>query len=289
MPQLEADPADYLTVTATCNASYLSQPIRASMRITPLGPIEFSYPIPPGQAPGRATVSLMGVIGGQMVNTAELQLQESEDAVYFLVDGTQVQIVARNVVMNESDPLAQRLRSGNGRPVISDRAPLTPEDSRDLDFETDVTLIPQPTDVTCWAASLAMVVSARDQASTDPEAIASRAGMNVTTGYGWNDIQRAVRAWNLVEEGGQSAMPDELERWLEEWGPIWVVEIGAPYHAVVLAGIHGDGTPEGTSVTVYNPWPPGVGAIETKSFLDFENEFGLGAGAGAAMVHAATA
>jgi hypothetical protein len=65
-----------------------------------------------------------------------------------------------------------------------------------------------------------------------------------------------------------------------------VVEVGAPYHAVVLAGVQGDGTPEGTFVTVYNPWPPQVGAVETKSFLEFDQEFGLGAGADAAMVHA---
>jgi hypothetical protein len=37
---------------------------------------------------------------------------------------------------------------------------------------------------------------------------------------------------------------------------------------------------------VVNPWPPGVGAVETKTFLDFDQEFGLGADAGAAMVHA---
>jgi hypothetical protein len=286
VPQLEADPADYLTITATYRADYLPQPIRAGMRITPQGPIEFSYPIPPGQTAGRATVTLLGIVGGQMVRTAELALEQPDDAVYFLVDGSRVQIVARNVVMNESDALAQRLRSGNGRPVISDRAPITSEDSRDLDVQTDLVLIPQPTDVTCWAASLAMVVSARDRASTDPQRVASRAGMDVNTGYGWDDIRRAVSAWDLIEEGPQSTMPDELARWLETWGPIWVVEIGAPYHAVVLAGVRGDGTPEGTYVTVYNPWPPGVGAIETKTFLDFENEFGLGAGAGAAMVHA---
>jgi hypothetical protein len=286
VPQVELDPADYLAVTASYSASYLPQPIRASMRITPQSPIEFSYPVPPGESAGQATLSVMGVVGGQMVTTSAIPLQQADEAVYFLVDGSRVQSVARNVVLSESDALAERLRSGSGRPIVSDRGP-TAEDTGDLDIETDVVLIPQPTDVTCWAASLAMVVSARDQSSTDPARIAAVAGMDVNTGYGWDAIRRAVQAWDLVEEGPQSAMPDEVARWLEAWGPIWVVEIGAPYHAVVLSGIHGDGTPEGTYVTVYNPWPPGVGAIETKWFTDFENEFGLGAGAGAAMVHAA--
>ena len=67
---------------------------------------------------------------------------------------------------------------------------------------------------------------------------------------------------------------------------VGIVEVGAPYHAVVLSGMHGDGTPGGTQVTVYNPWPPNQGAIEYKTFLDFDQEFGLGAGAGAMIVHA---
>jgi hypothetical protein len=288
VPQLELDSADYLTVTATYTAKYLSQPIRASLRITPGAPVEFTYPVPPNTPLGEAKVTLMGVIGGKMVNSAEIALDESDEAIYFLVEGTRVQSVARNVVVSESDALAERLRSSHGRPTISQGAPIVAETSRELDVQTDVVLIPQPTDVTCWAASLAMVVSARDQMSTDPARIASVAGMDIHTGYGWDAIRRAVRTWSLVEEGPQSAMPEDVARWLENWGPIWVVEIGAPYHAVVLSGITGDGTSEGTYVTVYNPWPPGVGAIETKWFIDFENEFGLGAGAGAAMVHAAT-
>jgi hypothetical protein len=42
--------------------------------------------------------------------------------------------------------------------------------------------------------------------------------------------------------------------------------------------MHRDSTPSGIQVTVYNPWPPNQGAIEFKTFLDFDNEFGLGAG-----------
>jgi len=286
IPQVEADPADYLTVTATYVASYLALPIRAASRITPQGPVQFSYPIPPEAQAGRATLSVIGMVGGQLVRASELEVQEKEDAVYLLVDGSRIQLVGRNAVISESDPLADRLRSANARPVVSHGIAPSAEETRDLDVNADVALIPQPTDVSCWAASLAMVVSARDSASTPPQTVASRAGMDVDTGYGWTDIQRAVVAWNLVEEGPRSAMPEEWARLLELWGPIWVVEVGAPYHAVVLGGVRGDGTPDGTYVTVYNPWPPGVGVVDTKTFLEFDQEFGLGAGAGAAMVHA---
>jgi ABC-type bacteriocin/lantibiotic exporter with double-glycine peptidase domain len=150
----------------------------------------------------------------------------------------------------------------------------------------DLQLVAQPTSVSCWAAALTMVVSYRDKASYDPATIASRAGMDLNTGYGWSQIESAVTAWNLVEEGPTSSDPYDWANKLTQWGPIWVVEIGNPFHAVVLAGINGDGTPDGTMVTVYNPSPVGVGAVQTKSFTAFETEFELGAPANAMLVHA---
>lgn len=285
VPAAEANPADYLTLTATYQAPYLPSQIRTAARITQQGPIEFSYPVPPGAQPGNATLSAMGVIGGQLVRAASLDVHESDDAIYLLVDGSKINLVGRNAVVSESDALVERLRQSNARPVVSNGPAPAAEDTRDVDVDVDVFLIPQPTDVSCWAASLAMVVSARDSASTMPATVAARAGMDVDTGYGWPDIRKAVSAWNLIEEGPRSAMPDEWGRLLKQWGPIWVVEVGAPYHAIVVAGLHGDGTPEGTDVTIYNPWPPGVGATEQKTFLEFDREFGLGAGARAAMVH----
>jgi hypothetical protein len=282
----EDNPADYLAVTANYTAPYLPAPIRDAARITPAGPVELSYPVPPGSTPGRATLNVVGMVGGQMVSASQLALDENEDAVYLLVAGNKVQLVGKHAVTDESDALVGRLRAARARPLVVDGAGAADEEERDLDVSVDVSLIPQPTEVSCWAAALAMVVSARDFASTSPETVAEAAGMDVDTGYGWGDIQRAVATWNLVEEGPRSAMPGEWARLLEAWGPIWVVEVGAPYHAVVLAGVQGDGTPDGTWVTVVNPWPPGVGVVETKTFLDFDQEFGLGADAGAAMVHA---
>lgn len=280
------DPADYLAVTANYTAPYLPAPIRDAARITPAGPVELSYPVPPGSTPGRATLNVVGMVGGQMVSASQLELDENEDAVYLLVEGNKVQLVGKHAVADESDPLVERLRASRSRPVVVGGVGAVDEEERDLDVSVDVYLIPQPTEVSCWAAALAMVVSARDFASTTPETVAEAAAMDVDTGYAWGDIQRAVATWNLVEEGPRSAMPDEWARLLEAWGPIWVVEVGAPYHAVVLAGVRGDGTPDGTWVTVVNPWPPGVGAVETRTFMEFDQEFGLGADAGAAMVHA---
>lgn len=140
-----------------------------------------------------------------------------------------------------------------------------------------VSLVPQPTDVTCWAASIAMLTN------KTVEQVTSEAGMTTTDSYGWSDIQSAVPTHGLTEIGPTCGGPDYFAQMLER-SPLWIVEVGAPYHAVVLAGLNGGGNWDDTEATIYNPWPPGSGAIERKPFADFANEYELGAGAMAQIV-----
>lgn len=155
-----------------------------------------------------------------------------------------------------------------------------------MDIDYQVQLVPQPTDKSCWAASMAMIVGYRDSASYTADAIAAQAGMDTNTPYSWNDILSAVSAWQLKQIGPASAMPAAWGDLLQSNGPLWIVEVGNPYHAVVVGGIHGDGTPEQTTLTIYNPWPPNQGVVEQKAFLDFDSDFGLGAGSDAQIVSA---
>jgi hypothetical protein len=140
-----------------------------------------------------------------------------------------------------------------------------------------VQLVAQPTDVTCWAASIAMLTG------KTVDDVVDEAGMTTTDGYGWGDIQRAVSAHGLNEIGPACGGPDYFARYLER-SPLWIVEVGAPYHAVVLAGLNGGGQWDDTMATIYNPWPPGSGVVETKTFADFAQEYELGAGAMAQIV-----
>ncbi len=156
----------------------------------------------------------------------------------------------------------------------------------DIPVSCNVPLIPQPTDVSCWAASLAMVISYRDQTSHTPQDTAAAGNMDVDTGYGWDDIKNAVSAWNLKTEGPSCSLPEQWATWLKSYGPIWIVEVGNPNHAVVVVGIDGDGTPDGTTVTLNNPWPPNAGVVETKSYTDFETDFELQTSPNAQIVHA---
>jgi hypothetical protein len=281
----EVDPEDYLVL----NASYESEGMRSikeSIRLTPMQMMKFCYPQVPNAPLGQVKLSAMGLIGGQMVKSAVLSLPNSDKPVILFASQDRIQLVSADSPLLEDDRLAQRLVEAQARPVMT----VLPEsdaiaESGSIWVDYAVELVPQPTTVSCWAAALTMVLGYRDRVSYNPEYVASVAGLNLTTGYGWNKIRKAVRAWGLYERGPASAMPAVWASWLEWLGPMWIVEVGAPYHAVVLTGMQGDGTPEGTQVTIYNPWPPQQGAIEYKSFLEFEQEFGLGAGAGAAIVH----
>lgn len=284
---------DYLVLNVAYQGSDPTLLIKASAHITPLAPVEFSYPERPGDPPGQAKFSAFGTIGGQAVHSQEIPINQGEQAVFILASKDGIQLVSKEAVVPEDDALAQRLLESGAHPVIKTgeaaTGPVAEDEKAGTDaiaVDTTLELVPQPTDVSCWVAALAMVIGARDRTSYTPDTVASTAGMSTTESYGWSDIERAVTAWGLHETGPTSAMPSEWARMLQTWGPLWVVEIGAPYHAVVAAGMHGDTTPGGTQVTVYNPWPPNQGAIEYKSFLDFDNEFGLGAGAGTMIVHA---
>lgn len=143
-----------------------------------------------------------------------------------------------------------------------------------------IPLVAQPTEVTCWAASIAMLVG------QTAEQVCEAAGMSLDEGYGWSDIQKAVSVFGLTEIGPACGGPDYFAPMLER-SPLWIVEVGAPYHAVVLTGQYTDADEwawDNTTVTVNNPWPPGSGAVEEKPFMEFANEYELGAGALAQIV-----
>jgi hypothetical protein len=284
---------DYLVLNVTYQGADPSFLIKNSAHITPLAPVEFSYPAKPGGRAGQVKLSAFGSVGGQMIRSQEISINQDEQAVYILASKEAIQLVSKEAVMPEDDALAQRLLASGARPLIKTGQAATgpvaeagKEEAETISIDTPLELVAQPTPVSCWVAALAMVIGARDKTSYAPETVASAAGMTTTDSYGWSDIERAVSAWGLHETGPTSAMPADWASMLQTWGPLWIVEIGAPYHAVVVAGMHGDATPGGTRVTVYNPWPPNQGAIEYKTFLDFDNEFGLGAGAMAMVVHA---
>ncbi len=157
----------------------------------------------------------------------------------------------------------------------------------------DVFLEPQPDKLSCWAGSMAMLVSYQRQQSVVPEALAEEVGRSLRTSYGW-DMLEAVKDHfgfqdiDLPSNASLYIEPQQWADWLAQYGPLWITVVGAPSHAIVVKGIEGDLTPDGTTVDILNPWninttfdddpidfnPPNDGLSYTQSFADFAANFG---------------
>lgn len=136
-----------------------------------------------------------------------------------------------------------------------------------------VTLIPQPTTWGCWAASCAMVKKTEDPPGYyDAYAIAAPLGYTAQLETGLSDAEAAqvARHWGLVLAPDQNWTVEGFAALLRERGPLWVsTNPAGSVHDVCVSGIEGDGTPEGTSVFIHNPWPIGSGRSQTLTYREF--------------------
>lgn len=139
-----------------------------------------------------------------------------------------------------------------------------------------VTLVPQPTATTCWAASTAMILG-RQQPVTAPSFMLTADGSLINDSE-LNDAaisSQYCRHFGLRMHPGQSWTPTGLAAFLER-GPamcnvIWDVRgfvsgAGSNSHWVVLAGIRGDGNANSTTIRIYNPLPQGRGNIVSLNY-----------------------
>jgi len=131
----------------------------------------------------------------------------------------------------------------------------------------NVPLIPQTTDMSCWAASIAMILSWRDQASYDPSLIAQNFG-------GTNYVPQLAKGLDpsdtyiLTRNGFRVLAPQcytigGIQRLLSQFGPLWVAGFTEAPHIRVVTGL------TGSRVHVNDPWPPKSGAQYTRSFNEF--------------------
>lgn len=157
----------------------------------------------------------------------------------------------------------------------------------------DVQLIPQPDKNACWAASMAMLIGYRGQMSITPEAIVNAVGGSLNTSYGWDLLTRVrdLYGFRMIAQPSNASTyhsPRQWAQWLNTYGPLWVVIVGAP-HAVVISGIRGDlDDPAQTEVHILNPWdtrvsfsnhpidfvPANRGYADWLPFLEFAQDFG---------------
>ncbi|WP_164546783.1 MULTISPECIES: papain-like cysteine protease family protein [unclassified Variovorax] len=139
-----------------------------------------------------------------------------------------------------------------------------------------VALIPQPTPGQCWAACTAMITRSNVQAvvaRTPPGLIADDGGLCT-----FEDADEAMTADALFAAAhGLTVRPPaswsvgQLRAALHDgplmldlpWGAKgYAAGVGRPGHMVLVVGIRGDDDPggRGTTLRIFDPWPPGKGA-----------------------------
>src|SRR5215471_13864958 len=161
------------------------------------------------------------------------------------------------------------------------------------DITYEVPLIPQPDKLSCWCASMAMLLSFRRQASYPPEQLAQDVGRSLRTCYDWDMLESVKDKFGFKEIAQPSnatlyPSPQQWCDWLTAYGPLWITTVGSPSHAIVVHGLSGDLTRDGTTMKINNPWdttanfssdeidfdPPNNGRGYEESFADLANEFG---------------
>jgi hypothetical protein len=149
-----------------------------------------------------------------------------------------------------------------------------------VDFDVDPLLaaVGQPTPLTCWAAGAAMMASWHEGASLTLQAVADRAGakwrqrLDAGQGIRAAELPEFASALGMRSESPQSYLPRGILRLLRAHGPLWAVGDDAVAgnhltHVRIVTGIHGDGSPGGTNVSLIDP-APSVGPT-TMSFTEF--------------------
>jgi hypothetical protein len=161
---------------------------------------------------------------------------------------------------------------------------------------SDTELVPQMTNMSCWAASAAMVVGWRDRISIDPQAIATGSGEWAAYAAGLNpgDVPTLAQAWGLVQEPPQCYSTQGLVDLVSNNGPLWVAANVPGLHAIVVTGLYGDDdSPDDTFVRINDPWhrdpgtpgnagpydnAPGEGSQYVLTLTQFMNEYEAAAG-----------
>jgi hypothetical protein len=157
-------------------------------------------------------------------------------------------------------------------------------DSEDFNVSVRVSLVPQPTDDTCWAAATGMLLGRAAPVSAPP-------GMGTAGGIANDsDLQQPTNTavynahYGLTLLPGQSWMPTGLAALIRVHGALlvntlWDVDgytrpdptapgryVGSSGHYRIFSGIRGTSDPFSTTLRIYDPWRPKHGAIYSVNY-----------------------
>ena len=150
-------------------------------------------------------------------------------------------------------------------------------------MQYSVPLVPQTTSMSCWAASIVMILSWRNQASFDPSLLAQNSGgtsyaHQFQHGLNPNDVY-ILNRYGLVVEAPRSYNMQAFYDMLARHGPLWVA--GATFPQVHVRVVTGMDLARGR-VHINDPWQRGMrnfrpgnrGSRYTISYGQFMNEVG---------------
>jgi len=139
----------------------------------------------------------------------------------------------------------------------------------------------QPTGMVCWATVATMMISWRNQRSSSIETAMGNVGatyvakVRANSGLSVSEKPSFLSTVGLTFEYPQSLSIGGWETMLRNYGPIWITtaegsDSSFGIHARILSGIRGDGTPEGTNLSITDP---GNGTTYSEKFADFLVKF----------------
>lgn len=177
--------------------------------------------------------------------------------------------VARSTHPRRSSSQSRRA-SGFGRinghrhsfPVVPNFQARTFSMPVDFDVARGVPAIKKTTPMTCWAAATAMLVSYKDGRNVPVEEAVRRAGSRYEQMLQSDTALTKVEATEYLSALGLSSMPtaemnvEKIDQMLRRFGALWLTPDYEPAFSLdarIVTGVHGDGTPTGTSVSIIDP------------------------------------
>lgn len=157
--------------------------------------------------------------------------------------------------------------SPNGSATITDVAEVAAIAAQGGAFRvaTDVPTFPQVAGLSCHAAACAAMVCWRDEVEADPTAASAGSGYWERYADGRGAVHPDVfEAFGLATaSAGRPPAATALRDLIDLHGPLFVASSPPGEHAVVIAGITGDGSASGTMVDVVDPWAQGMTTFAT--------------------------
>jgi hypothetical protein len=144
-----------------------------------------------------------------------------------------------------------------------------------IDIDHPVTLLPQPTNMTCWSAAASMLFGDRSVGSGGA-ATTSSGGLQSSH----SNVEAFADSFGLTMHPPRSWTVRGLADVLSRSGPLWIggqlpVSGTTSGHAIVIGSLWSDGAVDGsgTAVVIYDPWPPGRGSTRVVFYGDMMRQF----------------